>query len=80
MNAPDADGSTALHYAAWNGKARCAELLLRAGASVRCRDKLGCTPLHRAAMEGHAECAFVLLNLGAVDAATVTNQDMGALG
>lgn len=70
--AAQADGVTALFYAAWAGDARSARLLLDAGAEVSPRAKRfwAClTPLHAALQQGHREVVAALLDHGAdVDA------------
>lgn len=44
-----------LHYAAWQGKADSALLLLRAGAAVNSPSNDGQIPLHLSAQYGHYE-------------------------
>src|SRR5437762_11389826 len=46
VNAADADGSTALHWAAHRDDLASADLLIRAGARVNAANDLGATPLH----------------------------------
>jgi ankyrin repeat protein len=75
--APDAeygDGTTALHWAAYNDDLPLVTLLLRAGANHSPRTRLqGLTPLHMAAESGDAALLETLLNAGAmVDAANGT--------
>ena len=57
VHAVDNDGYTALHYAAWYGRARVADVLLQANASTTAVDKAGLTPGHRAEQYGHRELA-----------------------
>eukprot|EP00439_Symbiodinium_sp_Y106_P023645 s2090_g2.t3 len=57
----DADGLTALHWAARSGKEAIVELLLSAGADAEGRDKKGRTSLHWAATMGQAAVAEKLL-------------------
>ena len=55
VNAAQGDGMTALHWAALNGDAELASMLLYAGANVGAKTRLGgYTPLHLAAQVGHA--------------------------
>ncbi|MCP5155981.1 MAG: ankyrin repeat domain-containing protein [Ectothiorhodospiraceae bacterium] len=61
----DANGATALHWAAFHGDRPLAEKLLALGASVRVRVPNGNTPLHHAAYGGHADVAALLLDHGA---------------
>ena len=51
------DGSTALHVAAWYGRARVADLLLQANASTTAVTKDGNTPVQLAERNGHGELA-----------------------
>ena len=58
-------GYTPLHYAARNGHADCAQLLLRSKASLLARTRGGATPLMRAAFAGHTDVCALLLRHGA---------------
>lgn len=61
----DADGWTALHWAAWVGREHIASILLkRGGADHRVRDKSGAIPLHLAARCGHRGVYRELLAVG----------------
>ncbi|MEO7229267.1 MAG: ankyrin repeat domain-containing protein [Candidatus Limnocylindrales bacterium] len=62
-----ADGFTALHFAAFFGKAEAARILLVAGAPVNIysRNSLHVQPLHSAAAGRHHEVCRVLLAAGA---------------
>src|SRR4030095_13178734 len=65
VNAAQGDGMTALHWAALNGDAELAQLLLYAGANVKATTRLGgYSPLFMAAKSGHAPVIEVLLNAG----------------
>eukprot|EP00795_Rhopilema_esculentum_P006640 gene6640-12181_t len=55
------DQSTALHFTSARGHARCADILIKAGAHVNCRTTEGMTPLHFATYGGHVECVRILL-------------------
>ena len=57
----DNDGTTPLHYAAFNGHKDVAELLLANKADVNAKDNNGATPLHAAAFNGHKDVAELLL-------------------
>jgi ankyrin repeat protein len=58
-------GATALHYAAREGQAKAAALLLARGADVNARDHSGQTALHWAATAGQEDVAEVLIASGA---------------
>jgi ankyrin repeat protein len=64
-NAHDADGFTALHYAAINNDSTSIRLLLNAGAMKNARTQLGVTPLHVTAVKGHHKAMAQLLDAGA---------------
>jgi ankyrin repeat protein len=66
VNAAQADGMTALHWAATSGDAELTSMLLYAGASVRATTRLGrYTPLHLASRGGDAATIGLLLLWGA---------------
>lgn len=65
INAPEADGMTAVHWAAHLNDAATAELLLRAGANVRAANRYDVTPLSLACMNGNAALVGLFLNAGA---------------
>ena len=48
VHAVNNNGRTALHFAAWNGRARVADVLLQANASTTAVDKNGDTPVQLA--------------------------------
>lgn len=69
VDAPQADGSTALHWAVYRGDAPAAELLIRAGANVAATNRVGITPLWMAALHGSPALVDALVTAGAqVDA------------
>ena len=66
VNAPQSDGLTAMHWAADNGDAALARVLVYAGANVGPLTRNDAyTPLHMAARGGHAQVIALLLEAGA---------------
>jgi uncharacterized protein len=65
VNAPQADGATALHWAAYAEDAETTALLIRAGANVNIRNNYGVSPLALAAKNGNANIIGQLLKAGA---------------
>ncbi len=61
VNAAEADGSTALHWAAYRDDLESADLLIRAGANVNAANDLGVTPLWTASLNGSAAMVRRLL-------------------
>src|SRR5580704_14495019 len=52
VNAPQADGATALHWAVRGDDLELADMLLRAGAHVTAANEEGATPMSLAALNG----------------------------
>ncbi len=74
VNAPQSDGVTALHWAADNGDAALAGVLIYAGANLGPLTRNDAyTPMHMAARGGHAEVIALLLDAGA-DPAVATSR------
>jgi len=65
INAPEADGFTALHWAAQRNDLPLVELLLAAGANVRASTRYNITPLYLATINGNAAIIEHLLDAGA---------------
>ena len=65
VNAPDVDGSTALHWAAERDDVGMADALIAAGANVKARTRYSVTPLSLACMKGDAKLVDRLLKAGA---------------
>ena len=64
IDATDADGRTALMYAAFNGHAECVRWLLERGAAVGARENVGRTALMFASSGPFPETAQILLEYG----------------
>lgn len=65
VNAPQADGATALHWAVFESDKEMVSLLLRAGANPKAANREGSTPLWLASINGDAATLEALLNAGA---------------
>jgi ankyrin repeat protein len=65
VNAPQNDGSTALHWAVQRGNAELINLLVRAGANVKAATREGVTPLWLASVNGDPQALGALLEAGA---------------
>jgi ankyrin repeat protein len=71
IDAPQPDGTTALHWAVRRDDLTTAEALIRAGADVRVTNRYGMTPIGLAATNGNAAMIRALLDAG-VDPNTAT--------
>ena len=65
VNAPQVDGTTALHWAVRTDDLETADLLIRAGANVSAANREGVTPLMLAATNGSARMLDKLIKSGA---------------
>lgn len=65
VNAPEGDGTTALHWAAHRDDLTTVDLLIRAGANVKAANRYGVTPLSLASTNGSAAIVERLLKAGA---------------
>jgi len=65
VNAPLADGTTALHWAVETEDLEMVELLIQAGANPKAQDRYGFTPLYFASTKGNATIIGKLLEAGA---------------
>ena len=64
VNAPEADGTTALHWAVHQNDLDLADRLIRAGAKVNAKNDYGATPMSEAAIAGSADMIEKLLKAG----------------
>ena len=74
VNAPEPDGTTALHWAARNDDATLVDRLIRAGANAKAANRYGVTPMALACENGSAPVVERLLSAG------VSPNTTGALG
>lgn len=65
VNAPQADGTTALHWAIYRHDVSVVNQLLKAGAKVGVKNREGITPLYMAAIYGDPSIVGTLLKAGA---------------
>ncbi|HLQ75909.1 MAG TPA: ankyrin repeat domain-containing protein [Terriglobia bacterium] len=65
INAAEADGTTALHWASYRDDVEAADLLIKAGAKVNAANDLGATPLWTASQNGSETMVRRLLTAGA---------------
>jgi ankyrin repeat protein len=65
VNAAEADGTTALHWASYRDDVDTADLLIRAGVRVNAANDLGATPLWTASLNGSEAMVRRLLTAGA---------------
>lgn len=65
VNAPQADGATALHWAVYRGDRELTDTLIRAGANARAASREGATPLWLASVNGDAATIAALVTAGA---------------
>ncbi len=65
VNAPQADGATAIQWAAYRNDLEMADMLIAAGANVKLANRDGVTPMWLAAQNGNAAILEKLLAAGA---------------
>jgi ankyrin repeat protein len=75
VNAAQADGSTALHWAVYWDNAEAVDLLLKAGAATTAATRLNATPLYLAAEGGNVAMIQKLLAAGADPNQAVLSQN-----
>jgi uncharacterized protein len=78
VNVPEADGTTALHWAVRQDDRDMADRLIKAGANVKAANRYGVTPLYLACVNGSAPMIAKLLEAGA-DANAATTEGETAL-
>ena len=71
VNVPQADGMTALHWAAYRDDLETAKLLTAAKANANATNRFGVTPLSLACQNGDTEMVELLLEHGAVPNTTL---------
>ncbi len=72
VNAPQVDGTTALHWAVRLDDLDTADMLIRAGANVSAANRAGATPMQLAALNGNAAMVEKLVKAGADPNAPLT--------
>lgn len=72
VNVPEADGTTALHWAVRQDDRELVERLIKAGANVKAANRYGVTPLYLACVNGSAAVIGKLLDAGADANASTT--------
>jgi ankyrin repeat protein len=72
VNAPQIDGTTALHWAVRSNDLETADLLIRAGANVSAANRTGATPMQLAALNGNPAMIAALITAGADPNAPLT--------
>src|SRR5580700_11422324 len=72
VNAPQVDGSTALHWSVQSNDLELTDLLIRAGARASAANRAGATPLLLAAVNGNAAIVERLIVAGADPNAPLT--------
>lgn len=78
VNEPEADGTTALHWAVREGDSEMTGRLIKAGANVKAANRYGVTPLYLACVNGSAPMIAKLLDAGA-DPKSATTEGETAL-
>ncbi|HEY2572970.1 MAG TPA: ankyrin repeat domain-containing protein, partial [Verrucomicrobiaceae bacterium] len=72
VNAPQVDGTTALHWAVQSDDLEIADLLIRAGANVSAANREGAIPMQLAAINGNPAMIEKLIKAGADPNASLT--------
>ncbi len=75
VNVRSSDGTSALHWAVYNGNLALVRALLRAGADVNARNEYGSSPMSEAGVLGSEQLLELLLDAGAdVESPTLEGQ------
>src|SRR6266581_6639083 len=80
VNAPQTDGTTALHWAVRSDDLETAELLIQAGANVSAANRDGATPLLLASINGSAAMIEKLVKPGTGNAGADPNAPLTKYG
>ena len=72
VNAPQVDGTTAMHWAAYHDDLWTVKLLLRGGADAKVENRYGVTPLSLALTNGNVAMVEIFLNSGEDPNATLS--------
>src|SRR5688572_28574880 len=64
VNAPQADGMTALHWAAYHDEVGTAKLLIAVGADAKAASRYGVTPIALACTNGNTAIVELVLEAG----------------
>ena len=64
VNAPQPDGTTALHWAVERDAPAMVQALIRAGANVKAANRYGATPLWLASVNGNSAVIAMLIEAG----------------
>jgi hypothetical protein len=80
VDAKDAYGATALHYAARAGSVQAFQMLVASGADINIASKSEGTPLHAAARNQKVDVAMTLIGLGATPTEAAAANEVDSLG
>jgi ankyrin repeat protein len=75
VNSPQADGMTALHWAAWHDDLAAVQRFIAAGADAKAENRYGVTPLSLACTNGNTAIVELLLDSGADANSTLSGNE-----